>query len=108
MVKLKKSITGIRNWIIVIILWSFFLTITVSFISETLIIKTNIIITLIILAIIISTGVLFDIIGVAVTACTVVPLNSMAAKKIRGAAEAIRLLKNADRVSNFCNDVIGD
>ncbi|MBN2073676.1 MAG: hypothetical protein JW770_07015, partial [Actinobacteria bacterium] len=70
--------------------------------------KTNIIITLIILAIIISIGVLFDIIGVAVTACTVVPLNSMAAKKIRGAAEAIRLLKNADRVSNFCNDVIGD
>jgi CBS domain containing-hemolysin-like protein len=108
LVKLKKSRAKIRNWIIAIILWSFFLAIAVSFISETLIIKTNIIVTLIILIIIILIGVLFDAIGVAVTACSEVPLNSMAAKKIRGAKEAIRLLKNADRVSNFCNDVIGD
>ncbi len=108
MVKLKKSRGNIRNWIIAIILWSFFLAIAVSFISETLIIKTNLIVTLIILVIIISIGVLFDTIGVAVTACSEVPLNSMAARKIKGAKEAIRLLKNADKVSNFCNDVIGD
>ncbi len=108
MVKLKKSRGNIRNWIIAIILWSFFLAIAVSFISETLIIKTNLIVTLIILVIIISIGVLFDTIGVAVTACSEVPLNSMAARKIKGAKEAIKLLKNADKVSNFCNDVIGD
>lgn len=108
MVKLKKSRAKIRNWIIAIILWSFFLAIAVSFVSETVIIKTNIIVTLVILAVIISTGVLFDTIGVAVTACSEVPLNSMASRKIRGAQEAIKLLKNADRVSNFCNDVIGD
>ena len=106
--KLKKSRGKIRNWIIAIIFWSFFLAITVSFISETVIIKTNIITTLIILIIITSMGVLFDIIGVAVTACSEAPLNSMASRKIRGAAEAIGLLKNADRVGNFCNDVIGD
>lgn len=108
MVKLKKSRGKIRNWIIVIILWTFFLAIAVSFISETLIIKTNITISLVILFIIISIGVLFDIIGVAVTACSEPPMHSMASNKVKGSREAVRLLKSADRVSNFCNDVIGD
>ncbi len=108
MVKLKKSRSKIRNWIIIIILWSFFLAITVSFISETLIIKTNLIITLVILIIIISIGVLFDIIGVAITACPEAPLHSAATSKKKGAREAVKLLQHAEKVSNFCNDVIGD
>lgn len=57
---------------------------------------------------IIAFGVLFDTIGVAVTAANQTTFISMAAKKIKGAQEAIILLKNADKVSNFCNDVIGD
>lgn len=32
----------------------------------------------------------------------------MAARKVHGAQEAIRLLRNAERVSSICNDVIGD
>ena len=32
----------------------------------------------------------------------------MAAHKEKGGREAIRLLNNADRVSSFCNDVVGD
>ena len=32
----------------------------------------------------------------------------MAARKVPGAAEALKLLRNAEKVSNFCNDVIGD
>ena len=32
----------------------------------------------------------------------------MAARKVPGALEAIRLLRNAERVSSICNDVIGD
>jgi len=106
--KIKKSRGKIRYWIIAITFWTFFLAITLSFISETLIIKANIIISLIILIIIILIGVLFDIIGVAITACPEVPMNSMAANKIKGAREAVGLLKNAGKVSNFCNDVIGD
>ncbi len=97
-----------KHWIIAIIFWTLFLAITLSFISETLIIKTNIVITLAILVIIIFIGILFDLIGVAVTACSETPMNSMAANKIKGAKEAVLLLKNADKVSNFCNDVIGD
>ena len=32
----------------------------------------------------------------------------MAARKVPGGQEAIRLLRNAERVSSICNDVIGD
>jgi hypothetical protein len=32
----------------------------------------------------------------------------MAARKVPGAQEAIALLRNAERVSSICNDVIGD
>ncbi len=108
MTKLKKSRGKIRHWIIAITLWTLLLAITLSFISETLVIKANIAVALIILIIIIFIGVLFDIIGVAITACPEVPMNSMAANKIKGAREAVALLKNAEKVSSFCNDAIGD
>ena len=32
----------------------------------------------------------------------------MAARKVPGAMESIRLLRNAERVSSICNDVVGD
>ena len=53
-------------------------------------------------------GVLFDIIGLAVTTTDIAPFNSMAARKERGGKKAVNLIKNADRVSSFCNDIIGD
>lgn len=53
-------------------------------------------------------GIIFDIIGVAVTSADEKPFHSMAARKVPGALEAIRLLRSAERVSSICNDVIGD
>lgn len=53
-------------------------------------------------------GVVFDMIGVAVTAASPGPLHSMAARRERGSAEAIALVKNAEKVSSVCNDVVGD
>ena len=32
----------------------------------------------------------------------------MAAHKEKGAGQALRLIRNADRASSFCNDVVGD
>lgn len=62
---------------------------------------------LILLAIILL-GIVFDIIGVAVTAAEEKPFHSMAAKKVPEAREALSMLRRADRVSSFCNDVVGD
>lgn len=32
----------------------------------------------------------------------------MASRKVKGARTSVTLIRNADKVSNFCNDVIGD
>ena len=53
-------------------------------------------------------GIIFDIIGMAVATASEKPFHSMAARKVPGAQEAIRLLRNAERVSSICNDVVGD
>ena len=62
---------------------------------------------LILLAIVLI-GIVFDIIGVAVTSADEKPFHSMSARKVPGGLEAIRLLRNAERVSSICNDVVGD
>jgi len=60
------------------------------------------------LLIIILLGIFFDIIGTAATAAQIAPFNARAAKKIPGAAQAVRITQNAGKVANFCNDVVGD
>ncbi len=62
----------------------------------------------VILLIIILLGILFDIIGMAVASADEKPFHSMASRKVVGAQEAIALLRNAERVSSICNDVVGD
>ena len=69
---------------------------------------TGYIISFLILAIFIALGVVFDMIGLAVATALEAPFHSMAVHRERGAAESLRLIKNADKVTSFCNDVIGD
>lgn len=57
---------------------------------------------------IVVVGILFDIVGVAVAVAEEAPLHARAAKKAPGAKRAIWLTRNADRVANFCNDMVGD
>ena len=60
------------------------------------------------LALFIVLGIVFDIVGVAVTAAQEAPFHSMAAHRERGATDALRLIKNADKTASLCNDVVGD
>ena len=53
-------------------------------------------------------GILFDIIGVAVTSSDDKIFHSMSARKVRGAKVAVKFHKNAEKVSSFCCDVVGD
>ena len=96
------------NWVIKIFFLTFFLAVIISVIAEITIKNFNILVSVIILFFIIALGVIFDIIGIAVTAANTKAFNSMASKKVKGANKAVALVLNADKVSNFCNDVIGD
>jgi len=63
---------------------------------------------IVVLLVFIALGIVFDMVGVAVTAADPKPFHSMAAHKEKGGKEAIRLLQSANRVSSVCNDVVGD
>ena len=61
-----------------------------------------------VLMLVVLIGVFFDIIGTAVSVCGQTHLNAQASRKIPGAKKALLLTRNASRVANICNDVIGD
>lgn len=107
---IKKSGSKGANykWIVGITLWTFLISSFISFISNVLLSNVGIFIAFVILIIIILIGILSDIIGVSVTAADEVPFHSMASRKVKGAKTSVFLIRNADKVSNFCNDVIGD
>lgn len=104
MTKKKKK----NNWPLIVTILAFFISLLFSFISESIMPKVGIIIGIIILIIFILIGIIFDMIGVAVTSSDEEPLHAMSSKKIKGAKKAVSFKKNADKVSSFCNDVIGD
>ena len=97
-----------RIWTLLIIIGTFFISIFMSFSSNKIIGNASTVVSFLIVFIIIITSILFDLIGTAVTAADEAPFHSMAARKLYGAKQAIRMIRNADKVSNFCNDVVGD
>jgi len=103
---LKKK-TSI-SWIIKIVIISVSASVVFTLASTEILGRAGYMISFAILAVFVIVGVLFDIIGIAVTAATEAPFHSMAAHREKGAVESLRLIRNADKVTCYCNDVIGD
>ncbi len=103
----KSTVTS--RYILLIGFGSFFLAIIFTLFSETFSSKlNNIFLSLFFLFFIIFFNILADIVGTAVTAASHVPFNAKAAKRIEGASHGLQLVRNADKVANIANDVIGD
>lgn len=96
------------RWVVSIFLATIVISGTISALSDILMANSSMAVAFLILLLIIFVGILFDIIGMAVATADEKPFHSMAARKVPGAHEAIRLLRNAERVSSICNDVVGD
>lgn len=96
------------KWVILISLWTFFSAAIFSVITESLVTNLDILMAFIVLIFVISIGILFDTIGIAVAVAQEGPFHAMAANRIKEAKHAIKLVRNASQVSNFCNDVVGD
>ena len=105
--KKKKRLID-KKWIFIVFIMTFSISFFMSFISETTIPNATLILGIIITLLFILLGVLFDIIGVAVTTANEKVFHSMNAKQVKGAAVAVKFKKNADKVSSICCDVIGD
>ena len=100
----KKTV----RWVITIFVITLFVSGAISLLSEELLSRSGVVAAFFILLFIVLVGILFDVVGVAVTSADEKPFHSMAARKVPGAQEAINLLRNAERVGSICNDVVGD
>ena len=105
---MAKKKTGIKYWALKIFLITLVFTAGLSVATESLMDNLPTIAAAFIIVLIILIGVVFDIIGIAFATCDPAPFISMASKKIKKAKSAIKLLRNADIVSNICGDVVGD
>ncbi len=104
----KKERNKTIRWVVTIFFTTMLISGTISVASDALMSASGIVVAFLILLAIILVGIIFDIIGVAVTTADEKPFHSMAARKVSGAQESILLLRNAERVSSICNDVVGD
>ena len=104
----KKQRSKTVRWVITIFLVTIVVSGAISLLSEMLMDVSTVAIAFVILLVIVLLGIVFDVVGVAVTSADETPFHSMAARKVPGAQEALRLLRNAERVSSICNDVVGD
>lgn len=96
------------TWLLLVCALSFCLSIIMSLTSESLIPKINIFFGIIVILLFIFISIIFDMIGVAITAQDETPFHSMASKKVKGSHHSVKLLKNSDKLASICNDVIGD
>lgn len=96
------------KWIISITLSAFLISIVFTSLAEIVISNVGTVISMILLLLVILIGVIFDMIGISVTVADINTFNSMASKRVKGASLAVKFIKNAEKLSSFCNDVIGD
>ena len=111
------------HWPLRVFFLAVVLSALLSFLSSTALGGAGYVVATLVLLAFIALGIVFDMIGVAVTAADPKPFHSMASRKVpeaedalrlirnhkeKGGKEAIRLLSSANRVSSVCNDVVGD
>ncbi len=101
----KKSNT---KWIVTAFLLSFTITAILSAMSDKVVEMLHVLVASAVLITIIALGIMFDIIGLAVTTADISPFNSMAARRLKTGQKAVWLINNAEKVSSFCNDIVGD
>lgn len=104
----KKASRKKKFWGLKILLITLIISGGISLVTELLMDSVSALAASFIILVIMLIGIVFDIIAIAVTSCEQAPFVSMASRKIKKAKSAIKLLQNADIVSNICGDVVGD
>ena len=104
---MEKEKSNIK-WFIEVFILTFILSMIFSYVSENGVSNLNLIPAILILVLVIFIGIIFDIIGVAVTVADEHEFHAKATKKVKGSKDSIKLIRNAPKVANICADVIGD
>lgn len=105
---LEKQKAKSKHWLWQITLLSLLLSCIFGIISELMLAHTSLTLALILIILLVFVGLTFDIIGMAVTAGNIKSLLEQKSRETKGVDIGITLVKNADKVSSICTDVIGD
>ena len=89
----KKERSKTIRWVVTIFLVTILISLVISYASNEIMAGSTMGVAFLILFVIVLLGILFDIVGVAVTSADEKPFHSMAARKVPGAQEAIKLLR---------------
>ena len=106
--KKEKKSKSDKVWFIKVFISTFILSMIFSYVSANGVSRLGLIPAILILILVIFIGIIFDIIGVAVTVANEEEFHAKATKKVKGSKDSIKLIKNAPKVANICADVIGD
>jgi len=107
----KSNFKGRSTWkhAVMVGLGTFFFAVLISINSQVFLTKVKSLpLALTLLAVIVFVGIVFDIIGIAATAAQETPFHARASRRLPGARQSIWIVRNADKVANFCADVVGD
>ena len=105
--KIKKEQVNWK-WITTIVCITFIISFLLSIFANNIIPELSLVFGILITLLFIIIGILFDIVGVSVTTAEESVFHSMNSRKVKGANVAVKFKKNAEKVSSFCCDVIGD
>ena len=97
-----------NRWVIIVTLLAFGLSLIMSFVAGIILKNVTLVVSILVTFLFILLGIIFDIIGVAVTSGDEVAFHSMSARRVRGGKTGVMLVKNASKVSSICCDVVGD
>lgn len=104
----QKKETIDKSWLLKVMLTGFIISLILSLISEKTLTNVPLLIAILITLLFIFIGVLFDVIGMAVTISDEKVFHSMNSRRVKAANIAVKFKKNEEKVSSFCCDVIGD
>ena len=96
------------KWVFIVTILAFIISIVMTLFATMTLENVSLLIAILITFLFILLGIVFDIVGVAVTSGDEVAFHSMSSRKVKGGKIGVKLLKNTDKVSSVCCDVIGD
>ena len=96
------------KWVFIVTILAFVISIVMTLFSTVTLENVNLLVAILITFLFILLGIVFDIVGVAVTSGDEVAFHSMSSRKVKGGKIGVKLLKNPEKVSSVCCDVVGD
>ena len=106
--KSENKILKVLSWPLKVLVITFALSFLFSNVSEIVMSKASLMISIFVAIFFIGIAVLFDIIALSTTSCDKEPFLAMASRKVSGAKQALMLINVAPKISTICADIVGD